>query len=200
MFEYVRKYLFVIIGGLILLVGLLIVQVNKANDFPADEATAELESNILKGAVTPEIAEQAETTGMIDLKGEVKNPGVYEFSVGDRVNDAIVMAGGFTAEADETSVNLAQKLQDEMVITVTTLGEYLDGETTSSKSQSGKVKINSATESEIITLNGIGPGKAEAIISYRDENGLFRTVEDLLNVSGIGEKTLERIREDIIVP
>lgn len=144
-----------------------------------------------------------ETGIKVDVKGEVNQPGVYEVKSGKRVDDVIQLAGGMTEQADPSSVNLAQKLIDEMVIHVYSL-ESVPPDEVSEKPQSpnpnGQVILNQATVEEIQTLNGIGPSKAEAIIQYRQENGPFQSVDDLLNVSGIGEKTIENIKEDIRVP
>lgn len=139
------------------------------------------------------------STVVVDVKGEVNKPGVYELEVEDRVIYAIEVAGGFTKNADESQVNLAQKVQDEMVISVA------DSESDYSSSLSGtetneKLRINQASVEEIESLSGIGPAKAEAIVRYREENGPFTTIDDLLNVSGIGEKTIEVFQEEIQIP
>lgn len=135
----------------------------------------------------------------VDVKGEVSRPGVYPMPNGSRVNDVIEAAGGMKASADPASVNLALRLQDEMVIHVTStqVHDLLD---TTTSSLVEKISINQASVSEIETLNGIGPSKAAAIVTYREENGPFSSVEDLVDVPGIGEKTLENLREDIRVP
>lgn len=136
----------------------------------------------------------------VDVKGEVHNPGVYTMTDETRVDDAIKEAGGMTEWADPASVNLAQRIQDEMVIFVAS------NQATSTESDEGnalageKVSINRASASEMETLNGIGPSKAANIIKYREENGPFSSVEDLVNVPGIGEKTLESLKERITVP
>lgn len=143
---------------------------------------------------------------LVDIKGAIKHPGLYKINEGDRVQDVIDLAGGLKEDADEKQVNLAQRLQDEMVIYIPTIGEEIEhiqpniSSTNTQNAQDGKVAINHATAEEIQTLNGIGPKKAETIIVYREENGPFHTIEDLLNVSGIGEKTLENIRDQITVP
>jgi competence protein ComEA len=142
-----------------------------------------------------------ETELMVDVKGEVRNPGVYEMTADSRVNDVIQKAGGLTDEADETQVNLAQKVHDEMIIIISKTGE--GGGTAGTGGgidDAGKVRINVADQGEIETLNGIGPSKAAAIIQYREENGLFQTVEDLLEISGVGQKTLDNIKDDLIIP
>ncbi|MFC4558878.1 helix-hairpin-helix domain-containing protein [Virgibacillus kekensis] len=142
--------------------------------------------------------ERSETV-IVDVKGAVRHPGVYKTSPDSRVNDVIKQAGGFTADADQKMVNLAQKVQDEMLILIPEKGENIPSMTTGPAGD-GKVRVNYATQEEIETLNGIGPSKAQAIIEYRDENGLFQKVEDLLEVSGIGEKTLENLRDFIQIP
>lgn len=142
---------------------------------------------------------EVSTTIVIDVKGAVKKPGVYTMNEGDRVVDAIEKAGGLLSEADENQLNLASLLKDEMVIYVPKKGEEVTQTNVQSQNDDGKVRINSATSEELQKLQGIGPAKAEAIITYREENGPFKTVEDLLEVSGIGEKTLENIKDDIVV-
>lgn len=135
----------------------------------------------------------------VDIKGEVNNPGVFEATPGERVHDMIQRAGGFTNEADQAQVNLAQKVHDEMSIIVPTTGDVIEN-VSNNEIGSEKVHLNSASKEEIETLSGIGPSKAEAIITYREENGLFQSLEDLLNVSGIGEKTIEQLQDSIQVP
>lgn len=140
------------------------------------------------------------TIAVVDVKGQVKQPGVYEMDVDSRVNDVIDTAGGFTKDADQTQVNLAQRVQDEMIIMIPKEGEVAEQASGETADGGGKVKINYATQEEIESLNGIGPSKAQSIIQHREEHGLFKTVEDLLEISGIGEKTLENIKDYIQVP
>lgn len=140
------------------------------------------------------------TTVIVDIKGEIAQPGIYEVDTDSRIHDVIALAGGFSAEADQTHVNLAQKVHDEMMIIVPKVGEDIMTVGSNTSSGSGKVRVNYATQDEIETLSGIGPSKAQAIIQYRDEHGFFKTVEDLLQISGIGEKTLENIKDDIQIP
>ncbi len=130
----------------------------------------------------------------------MKHPGVYEMDAESRVNDVIKTAGGFTNDADQTQVNLAQRVQDEMIIVIPKEGEVAEQTSGGSMGGDGKVKVNYATQEELETLSGIGPSKAQTIIQHREENGLFKTAEDLLEISGIGEKTLENIKGDIQVP
>ena len=143
---------------------------------------------------------------MVDIKGAVQKPGVYQLPKDARVKDALAQAGGATKEADLRQLNLASKLQDEMAVYIPAAGEEIPPSSpVSSISSSGTsndqplVNINTANTDELQTLNGIGPSKASAIVSYREENGLFQTVEDLGQVSGIGEKSLEKIKAQITV-
>lgn len=142
---------------------------------------------------------------VVDVKGAVKSPGVYVLMPDDRVIDAITMAGGYTAEADSTYINHAQKITDEMVIYVPKIGEEIDLEqqtvisspATENQTTNGKINLNTASETDLLTLPGIGPAKAKAILEYRQQNGSFKTVDDLKNVSGIGEKTYEKLKQYI---
>ena len=146
----------------------------------------------------------------VDIKGEVLRPGVYEFSCESRIQEVIKKAGGFTEEADETKINLAQKITDQMQMIVPNLHSKQEGgvtegnsekgnssNTTLSNLKQGTVNINTATLEELQTIKGIGKKKAEAILQYRKEHGAFRTKEDLLQVKGIGKKALEAIESQV---
>ena len=146
----------------------------------------------------------------VDIKGEVLRPGVYEFSCESRMQEVIKKAGGFTEEADETKINLAQKSTDQMQMIVPNLHSKQEGgvtegnsekgnssNSTPSNSKQGTVNINTATLEELQTIKGIGKKKAEAILQYRKEHGAFRTKEDLLQVKGIGKKALEAIESQV---
>lgn len=138
---------------------------------------------------------------MVDIKGMVKYPGVYELQSGSRVIDAIEAAGGYLPESDSMSINHAQILTDEMVIYIPYIGEAAFDAThfVQAEQDDGKININTADEALLSTLPGIGPSKAAAIISYREEHGLFAAPEDLKNVTGIGDKTYERLQDSIKV-
>lgn len=160
----------------------------------------------------------ADTSIIVDVKGAVKNPGVYSLSADSRVIDAILLAGGYSKNANSVSINHAQRLQDEMVIYVPKIGEEPSeiqaiasdqqstptpstqtGSGSQTGSQSDKVNLNTADEATLMTLNGVRPSKAKAILSYRDDSGPFKTIEDLKNVTGIGDKTFENLRDFITV-
>ena len=143
---------------------------------------------------------------VVDIKGEVNTPGVYQMEEGSRIIDVIDKAGGLLDEAETTAVNFAQILSDQMVIYVPKEGEEppVDSPTTEeqmdeSETETTQVDINKAEKEALMTLNGIGNSKAENILSYREENGLFETIEDIKNVSGIGEATFENLKDSITV-
>lgn len=138
---------------------------------------------------------------IVDVKGEVKQPGIYEVKSDMRVNDVINLAEGLTSEADQDQLNLAEKVSDEMIIHVPSINNGISDSVGNDVANTpDKIRLNQATVEELVTLTGIGPSKAEAIIAYRDEAGSFQDVDDLLNVSGIGEKTLDAIRDDLQAP
>lgn len=167
-----------------------------------DELPAELMKNGNGGSLTEStIKEEVSSELFIDVKGEVIKPNVYKLPEGSRILDAINIAGGFTETADQTKINLAARIQDEMVIYVSKIGEdtNFDENLTIGQEKKGKVNLNTATIEELQGLSGIGPSKAASIVDYREEKGQFEKVEDLVNVSGIGEKSLEKIRDEITV-
>ncbi|AUJ26207.1 ComEA family DNA-binding protein [Virgibacillus dokdonensis] len=197
----VKRILFIIAIPIAIIVVLLITSGEK------DEDEAERKVDVNDQPIDPSLASSTEqekgvtSSIYVDIKGEVKNPGVYEMDAEERVIDAIETAGGFTNNANESLVNLAQKVHDEMVIDVLPVGDNgTPALTNRQHTDTSKIRINQATVEEIEALNGIGPAKAEAIVQYRDEKGHFQQIEDLLEVSGIGEKTLESLEDDIQVP
>ncbi len=142
------------------------------------------------------------STLMIDMKGQVAKPGVYELPAGSRMQDAINAAGGFTPEADSRAINLALIVVDETSLYVPANGEEVvlpAVSTTASASGSSLININTATEAELMELPGIGPSKAAAILAYREEAGSFKAPEELTEVTGIGDKSFEKLKDLIIV-
>lgn len=133
----------------------------------------------------------------VDIKGAVVHPGVYKLVMGDRVQDAVEKAGGTTEEADLLKVNLAEKVYDEMKIVIPVRGEEIEAD--QAGTGNGKISINRATSEQLTQLEGIGPSKAKAIIQYRTENGNFNSIDEIMNVSGIGPATFEKIKDEITV-
>ena len=187
-----------VIGGVLLLLvgvgGLFSKKEEAVEDVTVVETTMLAEKT--------EVSTTQETVIFVDIKGAVKNPGVYQMKSGDRVKDALDAAGGLTGEADSQKVNLAQRVEDQMVIVVPKVGEEVteipSGVTSKEAAKDGKVNINTATVEELKTLKGVGEKKAEAIIEYRKKNGSFKTKEDLMKVRGIGKKLFESFQERIV--
>lgn len=136
----------------------------------------------------------------VDLKGEVKNPGVYKVVTGSRLFQVVSLAGGITSEADELAINLAIKLSDQQVVYIPNINEDFPLITIPTNGQTSQlVNINTASIDLLDTLPGIGPTTAQSIITYRSEHGDFLSIEALLDVPGIGEGTLSEIRSLITV-
>ena len=127
--------------------------------------------------------------------GEVNSPGIFEVEDGTRVYQIIEMAGGTTEDADISRINLAKIVVDEEKINVPAKVVLEEGEESNSK----MVNINSASVEKLLSLNGIGKSTAEKIVKYREENGYFNTIEDIMNVSGIGESKFNSIKDNIEV-
>jgi competence protein ComEA len=141
---------------------------------------------------------------VVEIKGEVRKPNVYTLSENSIIKDLIEMAGGLTDNADLSNINRAKKLQDHELVyiankndTSSKEAENVNSNITSQESSNKKININSATLEELKTLNGVGDSKAKSIIEYREQNGSFKSIEDIKNVTGIGEKMFERIKEQI---
>ncbi len=179
-----------------------------ASEISREEANEESETNANSAP---------NETWYVDIKGAIKVPQVVPVTPGMRVHDVVEMAGGVTGEADQSQVNLAQLVTDQMVIYVPKVGEEVSPSTealvadskvtesavseSSGDGTSGGdlVNINTADTTMLQTLSGIGEKRAADIINYRETNGLFETVDDLVQVSGIGEKTMEKLRPLITV-
>lgn len=169
-----------------------------------------IEAETPQPSETPTTIIETETepqTILIEIKGQVASPGVFEMHSDARLHEAIKLAGGLLPDADELTLNLAMKLADEMSIYVPKVGETEaapavitqapgSGE---SQSSNGTININAADEAELIALPGIGPSKAAAIIAHREEHGPFTAIEGLKDVTGIGDKTFESLKDMISV-
>lgn len=199
-----------VIGGLVLALGGVIwLMMGNSAEVEEENSLDDLLAAQMEVATEEEV-ERVESKSsepelfMVDVKGEVHVPGVYELPADGRVKDAIAMAEGLTDEANELAINFAQKVEDQMVIYVPHEDDdsgLPENTTTGAGEASGAtvININTASEQELMTLNGIGQAKAQQIIQYREENGLFDTPEDLMNVSGIGEKSFETLKDSIKV-
>lgn len=134
--------------------------------------------------------------------GAVVQPGVYEIMEGSRVYEAVDMAGGITQEADETCINMARVVTDGEQIMILTKEEVAQRRVLSSDEKRNAqhvVNINTASVAELTQLSGVGESRAQAIISYREKNGAFQSIEQIKNVSGIKDALYERIKDYITI-
>ena len=145
------------------------------------------------------------TTEFFEMKvyitGEVINEGVYTVSKGDRICDVVQKAGGFTENADIESINMASYVKDEEHIVIRNIDEHIDKTENSIQNNNDdyKININKATVEELKSLDGIGDSIAKNIIEYRENNGNFKTVEQLKEVSRIGPKLFEKLKNNVTI-
>ena len=136
----------------------------------------------------------------VHILGAVERPGLYSLAEGDRAIDAVAAAGGFLDTADQRQLNLARFVVDGEQIAVPAIGEIPDAAAgVPGTAVGGKVNINTADEAGLDTLPRVGPAMATRIIAYREANGRFTTIEDLMNVTGVGDKTFEGLRDLVTV-
>lgn len=226
--KYYWRYLFIFISVVFIFMGTYFM-------FKDNTYNLEVENKLASNK--EEKKNTSSKTIYVDVKGAVKNPGVYELSNTSRVIDAINLAGGLSDLADTINLNLSKKLSDEMIIIVYTktelstyykknnnrnavcaslecvcIDDYNDAciskessnksnskTDNTTKSTNSKVSINTASKEELMSLSGIGESKAEKIITYRNDNGKFNSIEDLKKVSGIGDSIFEKIKDKIIL-
>lgn len=177
-----RRTLVIILGALLVLAG--VGGFRYAGFLMRDTAAAD----------SPALRAAQDDGGLIavHVKGAVEEPGLYWLEAGSRVNDAVLAAGGALAEAGLDNVNLAAVVSDGSQLYVPFADE-------SGEAVSGPLNINTATQAQLEALDGIGETKARAIIEYRDSHGDFASVDQLIRVEGIGDATLDKIREQICV-
>ena len=146
----------------------------------------------------PETDQESPATIKVYICGCVLNPGVYELPEGSRICDGLDAAGGFSEGADESRINLAGYLHDGDMVFFPEVGEDLP-EGAVEAGNSGLININTANAEQLCTLPGIGSSKATAIIKYREENGAFTDISQIMNVSGIGENLFNNIKDLICI-
>ena len=207
--NYLRKYMLWIVGGIVLFIISLGVQYHKVTQsqlYFIEETSEEYLTSV-------DIPQSEESIIYIDIKGAVNRPGLYQLSEGSRMIDAIEAAGGLTIEADDRTINLAEKLLDQQKIIVYTESEIAeqlmqedrdnllerDVYPSNPSDATQKININIATIDELQALPNIGPKKAQAIIEYRQTNGSFQTIDQIKEIKGIGEKTYEELAHLISV-
>lgn len=191
-----------------LLSSFLIYKVNKGNN--AKESKV---SDLIPELTTIKEDNKEVEKVYVDIKGYVKNPGVYEIESNKRVIDVISMAGGINKDANTKYLNMSKKITDEMVIIVYSNEEIeklnveekiecncekiTNDACLENTEEINLININTASLEELKKLDGIGDVKAKSIIDYREENGFFTTIEELTNVSGISENTYDKIKNFI---
>ncbi len=191
----------------LILIGVGIVlnkNINREDNFMVNRASDISENNPAMQIEIPPV--------IIHIAGAVKNPGVYQLNPTDRIVDAVKIAGGETEEANLDLTNLAALLEDSQKIIIpykvyNETGEEINKNIysnvengySSSVSTSTKININTANATMLQTLSGIGPVLSERIVEYRNQNGLFGVIDDIKDVSGIGEKKFEGIKDLICV-
>lgn len=192
-----------VIIAIVIVAALFFALREKESDFSGQFISRQLPA----GEVQSE--DQAESDGKtaaaqiyVDIGGQVKNPGVYTVKEGTRVFEVIEKAGGLTEDASIEQINQAEAVTDGQKIVIPSsedVQQSLMPQTASGKDSSGLVNINSADSQTLQEIPGVGPATAEKIIAYRTENGRFSSIEDLKNVSGIGDKTFEKMKDKITV-
>ena len=200
-----NNYLYIIIGVGIIVVIACYFSIN----FKFEDDVSFDEGLILEESInTDEKMNEKIEKIKIHITGEVNNEGIVELDEGARIDDAIKIAGGITSLADLSKVNLAYELSDGQKIYIPSkneeIEEYVDSEAgenvlEESEVSQGKININIADSSALQAINGVGESLANKIIAYREENGKFKSIDELKNVSGIGDKKFEDIKDKVVV-
>lgn len=153
-----------------------------------------------------DVSEESEEFIIVDVSGAVENPQVVQLKANSRVADAIAAAGGLTKKADLSQINQAAFLEDGEKVYIPEKGESVESSESVSYGTGGtmaesasKIDLNTATSEQLQTLNGVGPATAEKILQYRSQNGYFKSIEEIKNVDGIGDKTYEKLKDYIKV-
>lgn len=199
----------IIILVIIILIGIYYFFRENSNNYEEiNKSDIIIESNEnIKNSISEEVIEEKIKVYII---GEVKSPGVIELNTGSRLEDAIILAGGTTNLSDLSKINLAKVLEDGQKIYIPSINEngndnlqeveeLEEYDTNNNLKSTKKININTATITELCTLSGVGESLANKIIKYREENGKFKTIEDLKNVNGIGDKKYESLKDYVCV-
>ena len=208
--EFLNKKQKLIIGiiGVIMLTFIGYYIINKTENSSYTEFETEEEQIINNGE---ENIEKQENEIIVHITGEVENEGIVKIERNSRIADVIEEAGGTTEEADLSKINLAYTVKDGQKIYIPNVEENSEETYITDKAGQGvlpeegesvkneKVNINTAKQTELETLTGIGPSTALKIINYRNKNGEFESIEDIKNVPGIGDSKFENIKEDICI-
>lgn len=211
--------------GIVLVILIIIYIFTKDNTVYSDYSNLYLEENANVVENEIKVEESSKNLIYVYVAGEVNNPSVVELEEGQRVADAIEKAGGLTDSGEIKNINLAYKLQDGEKLYIPSLDEVIESKENdiniayitsginsgenqknnnaesnlNSNIDNGLININTATQTELETLDGIGPSTAKKIIDYREENGKFKSIEEIQNVSGIGDAKYAGIKDDICI-
>ena len=223
-FNKKQKIMIVIIGSMIIIAFLYYIYTKDEDTVISSEEN--ITENIEKTEETEEVMEEENHNIIVHVSGAVNSEGIVELEENSRISDAINKAGGLKENADTKRINLAFKLEDGMKIYIPVIGEIVETQdgnnnivdetskyvTSSSdnvqkteNNQKGqqekneKININTATQTQLETLPGIGPSTSLKIVNYRQENGKFKNIEDIKEVSGIGDAKYENIKDLICV-
>lgn len=170
-----------------------------------DDSDAIIVDDSGQETVSQEVQPEALSDIYVDVGGAVNMPGVVSLPAGSRVFEAISAVGGVSRDGDTSTLNLASILSDGDKIYISRIGEITDtsqsqgsfSSSTKSNAKPDKINLNRATSEQLQLLNGVGPAMAERIIEYRNSAGMFKTTKELMNVSGIGEKTFTKLEPNI---
>ncbi|RVU54884.1 helix-hairpin-helix domain-containing protein [Anaerosphaera multitolerans] len=195
-----EKQIIILIGIVFIVFISTVLKENFISENKIDNSVSnEVDLNIVKYDEEGEASkEKIEEKIYVHISGRVKNPGLIILDSNSRVVDAIDKAGGLCDDADADKINLAKKVTDEEKIYIPLIGEVEDINYSKEEGESDKINLNTADEGELCTLPGIGPKTAEKILKYR-ENYKFEEIEDIMNVSGIGEKKFDALKDYISV-
>ena len=234
-FSIVISLMFFILSSL----EFIYIKNNFNNNFDNNECIEE-QADILVEKTVNETFDIERKDIYVDIKGEVKNPGVYKIQENSRVSDLILLSGGITKNANTRFVNLSKVLKDGDVIVIYSNNEIKNATKTKTitntvyvdtpciceevkndaclvenlkiedpvvetknetiiEEDNNKININTATKEELMSLSGIGESKAKAIIDYRDKNGVFKDIKDIVNVNGISETIYSKIKDNITI-
>ena len=182
--QKVSRQLLLALAAVVAFVSLVLVVVNRPEP-PAGEFSINEQ---------PSDSAAIEQYLYVHIVGEVVTPGMYQLPLGARLVDAVFAAGGLTEFADTSSVNLARELSDGEQVVVSSVNEKSE---TLGTSSGGLISINRASDKELEELPGIGPALSARIIAWREANGGFKSIEDLLKVSGIGENLLSGLKDSV---
>lgn len=196
----------IIVAFMLLFIGFYII--NKTNNEEYIELETE-KNEIIDNNIINEVTLEEKQDIIIHVTGAVKKQGIVTVKEGARISDVIEEAGGMTDEADLSKINLAYAVEDGQKIYVPNINDQADTENITEDAgenvienkngKSNKVNINTASQTELETLSGVGPSTALKIINYREENGNFEKIEDIKNVPGIGEVKFESLKDSICV-